>query len=126
VHAPPNTHGNGGPEWWAWKWQQERRQVLELRARLHARLEPIIQLAIDFLCVHTGEGSWTANTGNGYYGGLQFNLDFMRTYGARYLAAHGTADNWEPAEQIATAIVAHTTRGFTPWPNTARRCGLLK
>ena len=32
-------------------------------------------------CIHEGEGSWTANTGNGYFGGLQMSDWFMHHYG---------------------------------------------
>jgi len=112
-----------GPERWAQRYRQEHRRVLALRARLRARLVPLVQLVLDFECVHRYEGSWS-DPGAPYWGGLQFDIDFMRTYGARYLQARGTADHWSPAEQIATAVVAHATRGFEPWPNTARRCGL--
>jgi hypothetical protein len=76
-------------------------------------------------CIHRHEGPWTANTGNGYFGGLQMDWPFQRTYGRQLLDAKGTADHWTPAEQIAVAIVAYESgRGFGPWPNTARACGL--
>lgn len=78
-----------------------------------------------FMCIHRGEGAWNSATGNGFYGGLQFDYGFISTYGADLLRSKGTADRWTPMEQIGVAIRAHRTRGFTPWPNTARRCGLL-
>jgi len=112
-----------GPEKWAQRWRREHRQVLTLRARLRARLEPLVQLVLDFECVHRFEGSWS-DRGAPYWGGLQFDRSFMATYGGRLLQQHGTADHWSPAQQIATAIVAHASRGFEPWPVTARRCGL--
>lgn len=84
------------------------------------------QLVRGFTCIHRYEGSWTANTGNGFYGGLQMNWDFMRAYGNEYLRAWGPAHNWPPSIQIAVAIRAYLSgRGFYPWPNTARRCGLI-
>lgn len=79
----------------------------------------------NWLCIHHYEGSWTANTGNGYYGGLQMNWGFMQTYGPALLARKGTADHWTPAEQMMVAERARQTRGYWPWPNTARMCGLL-
>jgi hypothetical protein len=83
-------------------------------------------LAQAFLCIHRYEGAWTSNTGNGYYGGLQMDARFMRTYGAAYVQRWGTADNWPSWAQIAAAARAHASgRGFTPWPNTARACGLI-
>jgi Transglycosylase-like domain len=79
-----------------------------------------------WLCIHQFEGSWTANTGNGYYGGLQMDLDFQREYAPGLLRQKGTANRWSPVEQMWVAERAHRSgRGFTPWPNTARMCGLL-
>jgi hypothetical protein len=80
----------------------------------------------DFTCIHNYEGAWNANTGNGYYGGLQMDWNFMSAYGSEYLRAFGTADHWPPALQLATAIRAYLSgRGFWPWPYSARECGLL-
>jgi hypothetical protein len=59
-----------------------------------------------------------------YYGGLQMDLTFQRHYGARLYRDKGTADHWTPLEQIWTAVRAARTRGFWPWPNSARICGL--
>ncbi len=78
-----------------------------------------------FMCIHKHEGPWTARTGNGYYGGLQMDLSFQRTYGSDFLARWGTADRWPPAAQVLVADRAYRSgRGFGPWPNTARACGL--
>ncbi|MGZ4358835.1 MAG: transglycosylase family protein [Gaiellaceae bacterium] len=82
--------------------------------------------AVQWLCIHRGEAAWNANTGNGYYGGLQMNLLFQRTYGAFLLRAKGTANHWTPLEQMWVAERAHDSgRGFYPWPLTARNCGLI-
>jgi hypothetical protein len=77
-----------------------------------------------FLCIHGYEGSWT-DTGEPYYGGLQMDRGFQQSYGAWLYATKGTADHWTPIEQIWVAEKALKTRGFWPWPNTARYCGLL-
>ena len=83
-------------------------------------------LGESFLCIHRYEGAWTSNTGNGYYGGLQMDLSFQATYGAEFLRRWGTADNWPVWAQLKTASRAYQSgRGFWPWPNTARACGLL-
>src|SRR5262249_44916451 len=76
------------------------------------------------LCIHRYEGSWT-DTGGPYYGGLQMDLGFQHRYAAWLLQRKGTADHWTPLEQIWTAEKALKSRGFWPWPNTARFCGLL-
>jgi resuscitation-promoting factor RpfB len=60
-------------------------------------------------------GRWNANTGNGYYGGLQFDIG---TFGGR-------ADLATREQQIAKAESVRAVRGFSPWPACARKLGLL-
>jgi Transglycosylase-like domain len=80
----------------------------------------------EFRCIHRHEGPWDANTGNGYYGGLQMDLTFQRQYAPRYLRQKGTADKWTPLEQIWVGERAlREGRGFYPWPTAARNCGLI-
>jgi hypothetical protein len=77
-------------------------------------------------CIHRYEASWSARTGNGYYGGLQMDISFMRHYGAYLLRKKGTAEHWSPIEQMWVAERAYRAgRGFYPWPHTARACGLI-
>jgi hypothetical protein len=73
-------------------------------------------------CIHNYEGSW-ADSGGPYWGGLQMDLSFQQTYGGWLLSHKGTADHWSPLEQIWVAVRAAHTRGFSPWPSTARYCG---
>lgn len=89
--------------------------------------EHVIPYEAEFSCInrHEASGRWDTNTGNGYFGGLQMDLNFMAAYGGHLLRSKGTADNWTREEQIRTAARAVPGRGFTPWPNTARMCGLL-
>jgi len=83
-------------------------------------------LASSFLCIHRYEGAWNSNTGNGYYGGLQMDLTFQGRYGADFVRLWGTADNWPSWAQLQAAVRAYQSgRGFWPWPNTARACGLI-
>lgn len=76
-----------------------------------------------WLCIHRYEGSW-ADSSAPYWGGLQMNLSFQTTYGGWLLQHKGTADHWSPLEQIWTAVRAWRERGFSPWPSTARACGV--
>lgn len=106
-----------------------RRWVLKLwqrraaQARLKARRVPHKG---QWLCIHRGEGAWTAHSGNGYYGGLQMDVSFQRSYGGYLLRNKGTANHWSPNEQMWVAERAYRSgRGFFPWPNTARACGLI-
>ena len=77
-----------------------------------------------WLCIHRYEGSWS-DAGAPYYGGLQMDVGFQETYGLDLYRAKGTADHWSPLEQMWVAERAYRTRGFWPWPNTARFCGLI-
>jgi hypothetical protein len=107
-------------------WQQ--RSALAAVAVSEHRLDTAIPgwLNDSFLCIHHYEGAWNANTGNGYYGGLQMDLSFQGSYGADFLRLWGTADKWPPWAQLQAAARAYQSgRGFYPWPNTARACGLL-
>jgi hypothetical protein len=105
-----------------------RRSVLSLwtqraaQIRYQAQHPPRLK---GWLCIHHYEGAW--NDPNApYYGGLQMDLSFMRAYGGALLRTKGTADHWSPLEQIWVAERAYESgRGFYPWPNTARWCGLL-
>jgi hypothetical protein len=78
-----------------------------------------------WLCIHRYEGAWT-DGGSPYYGGLQMDITFQASYGGALLSTKGTADNWTPLEQMWVAERAFRSgRGFYPWPNTARYCGLI-
>lgn len=89
-----------------------------------AALRPRIPHLNEWLCIHSYEGSWT-DPGAPFYGGLQMDIDFQQTWGSDLLRSKGTADHWTPAEQMMVAERAWKHRGFWPWPNTARYCGLL-
>jgi hypothetical protein len=76
-----------------------------------------------WICIHQYEGSWT-DSGGPYWGGLQMDYSFQATYGSWLLRHKGTADHWSPLEQIWVAVRAWRVRGFSPWPSTARYCGM--
>jgi len=58
-------------------------------------------------------GNWAINTGNGYYGGLQFNEPtWLSNGGAQYAQR---ADLATKAEQIAIADKVRAARGYEPW-----------
>jgi hypothetical protein len=76
-------------------------------------------------CIQRHEGRWD-DPNAPYYGGLQMNREFQQAYGRYLLRLKGTADNWNPTEQMWIAERAFRSgTGFRPWPNTARYCGLL-
>ena len=58
-------------------------------------------------------GNWHINTGNGYYGGLQFGLGTWRAYGGRDFAAK--PHKATRAEQITVANRVYRKAGTRPW-----------
>lgn len=90
------------------------------RAWWHAKHPPELR---DWLCIHHYEGSWS-DPGSPYWGGLQMDLSFQARYAGWLLRHKGTAENWSPLEQIWAAVRGARVRGFSPWPNTARYCGV--
>lgn len=107
------------------EWRQRWRVTKRVRSRC---LETVLWTwyrTSGAACVKSKEGAWTSHTGNGYYGGFQADLAFQRTYGREYLARYGPANNWPVLAQIHMAYRGWDARGWHPWPNTARQCGLL-
>ncbi len=130
-----------------WKWQRVMQQPLTRYSASAEKVRSVaywrwvmhlwIQRALDareralnpphkaqWLCIHRYEGAWT-DPNAPYYGGLQMDDEFQVTYAPRLVRRKGTADHWTPLEQMWVAERAFKTRGFWPWPNTARFCGLI-
>jgi uncharacterized protein YabE (DUF348 family) len=59
-------------------------------------------------------GDWSINTGNGFYGGLQFDYGTWLANGGGQYADR--ADHATRAEQIAVATTVYDKRGSSPWP----------
>ncbi|MFE7594795.1 transglycosylase family protein [Kitasatospora sp. NPDC057512] len=59
-------------------------------------------------------GNWRINTGNGYYGGLQFDQPTWRENGGLGYAPR--ADLATREQQIAVAQLLAERRGLSPWP----------
>jgi nucleoid-associated protein YgaU len=68
-------------------------------------------------------GNWKINTGNGYYGGLQFSSSTWRGYGGKKYASN--AHKATKAEQIAIARRTLAGQGPRAWA-CAGRAGLTK
>lgn len=66
-------------------------------------------------------GNWHINTGNGYYGGLQFSAGTWRAYGGGAYAS--TADRASKGQQIAVAAKVQRAQGWGAWPTCAARAG---
>jgi LysM repeat protein len=63
-------------------------------------------------------GDWDINTGNGYYGGLQFSQPTWSGYGGTALAAR--ADLATPAEQVQIAEKVLAGQGIGAWPTCGK------
>lgn len=61
-------------------------------------------------------GNWAINTGNGYYGGLQFNMGTWRANGGS-----GSPHNAPKSEQIRVAENVLNHQGIGAWPVCGRR-----
>ncbi|MYS92854.1 MULTISPECIES: transglycosylase family protein [Streptomyces] len=66
-------------------------------------------------------GNWHINTGNGYYGGLQFAASTWRAYGGTAYAP--TADQASKSQQIAVATKVQRAQGWGAWPTCSARAG---
>jgi hypothetical protein len=98
-------------------WSSQARRIRRLAAHPPHRR--------GWICIHRYEGGWH-DAGDPYWGGLQMDRGFMQTYAPRVLLRRGWADRWSPLEQMWVAERAHRSgRGYWPWPNTARSCGLI-
>jgi resuscitation-promoting factor RpfB len=64
-------------------------------------------------------GNWAINTGNGFYGGLQFDAGTWLSNGGGAYAAR--ADLASRAQQIAIATKLYDARGSSPWPVCGQR-----
>lgn len=65
-------------------------------------------------------GNWAINTGNGYYGGLQFTLATWRAVGGS-----GYPHQASREEQINRAKILQASSGWGQWPACAAKLGLL-
>ena len=73
----------------------------------------------DRLAACESGGNWSINTGNGYYGGLQFLLSTWRSVGGS-----GYPHENSRAEQIHRAEILLAQSGWGQWPVCSRRIGM--
>jgi hypothetical protein len=64
-------------------------------------------------------GNWSINTGNGYYGGLQFSASTWAAHGG-----HGSAARASRAQQIKIGERVVRSQGWTAWAGCSARLGL--
>ncbi|WP_136609354.1 transglycosylase family protein [Sinomonas albida] len=64
-------------------------------------------------------GNWAANTGNGFYGGLQFTLSTWQANGGTGMPNQASA-----AQQISVAERVLASQGWGAWPACSAKLGL--
>lgn len=64
-------------------------------------------------------GNWAINTGNGYYGGLQFNLSSWQAVGGSGLPSDASRE-----EQIMRGQMLQSRQGWGAWPACSAKLGL--
>jgi resuscitation-promoting factor RpfA len=64
-------------------------------------------------------GNWHINTGNGYYGGLQFSMGTWRAHGGS-----GNPASASKSKQITIAEKVLSNQGWGAWPSCSARLGL--
>lgn len=64
-------------------------------------------------------GNWQINTGNGFYGGLQFTMDSWNWVGGSGMPHEASRE-----EQIARAEILLDRQGWQAWPACSRQLGL--
>lgn len=69
-------------------------------------------------------GNWQINTGNGYYGGLQFSAATWAAHGGRHFAVR--ADLASKGAQITVAERVLAAQGAGAWPVCGPRAGLAR
>lgn len=75
-----------------------------------AQAGPVRQDPWDRVAQCESGGNWSANTGNGYYGGLQFSRGTWYSYGGGAYA--GTANHATRSQQIDIAEKVLTAQGW--------------
>lgn len=76
----------------------------------------------DALAQCESNGNWAINTGNGYYGGLQFSQSTWAAYGGTQFAPR--ADLATREQQIAIAEKTRASQGWGAWPACSAKLGL--
>jgi hypothetical protein len=103
------------------------------------RIAPVAPASIDVESTPTAErwdvlaqcesgGNWSANTGNGYGGGLQFAHGLKWSTWTSFGGGEFSAHPWEATreQQIVVAERVLASSGYGAWPGCSRRHGWLR
>ncbi|BBX72302.1 resuscitation-promoting factor [Mycobacterium shinjukuense] len=99
-----------------------REAVVRVGTKPGTEVPPVIDGAIwDAIAGCEAGGNWSTNTGNGYYGGVQFDQGTWEANGGLRYAPR--ADLATREEQIAVAEVTRQRQGWGAWPACSGRAG---
>jgi uncharacterized protein YabE (DUF348 family)/transposase len=97
-----------------------RPSVQRVGAKPGTQVPPVNNSATwDALASCESSGNWAINTGNGFYGGVQFNQNTWERHGGLRYAPR--ADLATREEQIAIAEVTRARQGWGAWPVCSAR-----
>lgn len=97
------------------RWADQQRLLLDYLAAVAAAEIPN-EARWDRVAQCESGGNWSINTGNGYYGGLQWLPSTWRAYGGQ-----GMPHQASKHDQIIVAERVRTSSGLGAWPVCGRR-----
>ncbi|MCL2535333.1 MAG: transglycosylase family protein, partial [Nocardiaceae bacterium] len=98
-------------------------KVVRVGAKPGTEVPPVQNGATwDALAHCEATGNWAINTGNGFYGGVQFDQNTWERQGGLKYAPR--ADLATREEQIAIASRTQETQGWGAWPSCTSKLGL--
>lgn len=107
--------------------RQRAREAAQARQRAVQAQQQAVQAPViagssswDRIAQCESGGNWSINTGNGYYGGLQFDMQTWSAYGGTAYAARPDLASRETqimiAERVRDGWGDYPARGYSPWP----------
>lgn len=120
IHPAPHAHAPARPR--AHAHVQARPKIVTPASRSRSVTSvPLTNDSVwDRLAQCESGGNWSINTGNGFYGGIQFDLSSWQDAGGS-----GLPSNASRAEQIKRGKIWQARYGWNPWPACSRKLGLL-
>ena len=106
---------SGGRGHWGHSWSTYKVQARQLRTYLLSQSDALRRFALIMHWAKVADcessGNWAINTGNGYYGGLQFSMGTWRAYGGE-----GNPQDQPAWYQAQIADNVRTQSGLQHWP----------
>lgn len=107
---------------WATGWWEDALKPQPANAAPIGSLAPPPWVVWDDLAMCESTYRWNVNTGNGYYGGLQFHPRTWQSFGGHEFAPNAHQASRE--QQIHVAVKVQQVQGWGAWPGCARKLGL--